>query len=698
VSKRAIFGIMLTTLLVSMLTLAFNIRTDGSTYPPTEPIKRSKDIATFTGNFLEQQIVGLVNGSRAYNYDLELENIALSHYAFRSGGSLGANETANWIKEQFESFGIETSLEPFEFTTWDLLSKPSLIIDDDGNQGTTSDQTTIASFQCEHYSWPTPTNGVFAELVILPLPSAANHSEIGKNPIDMTAWDAINTTGKIVLIGKEVRWSSNWFQRFLNKIWEQPPVAVVYTWWYDWMSFTPPQFGSAGGRGYWGFELPAGFVNYEDGLWIRNRENAMNVSAHVTVRSVISTGTTYNVVGKITGYENPEKLVIISSHYDTVMCGGFCDNGAGTAGVIELANVFADAVAKGLYKPSYTLLFVAFTSEELWLVGSINYVKQHKSEMSNIIAVINLDCIGSDELYVTETNPVNGFDLDQTILNAAQDLGIPATLEEPGASDHETFRVPAWANDIYYDYWGLDANISDATPVESSAMLDSYPLLYSDKWSMGTPGWIHTSYDNSTSTETLDWVEVGDLENHIQVAALTIRRVSPNVAPRHDIAIVNVTPSKTAVGQTYSVHINVATENQGDYTENFNVTIYVNTTIIATFTNLKVTSGSLTTLTFAWNTAGFARGNYTIKAVADQVPGETDTGDNTGTCWILITKAGDFGTIAGGYYDFDDKCDYQDLFLFRKAYVQQYHPLCDFDNDHDVDYLDLFQFRKCYII
>jgi len=86
---------------------------------------------------VEQQVVALVNGSRAYEYDLELERIAYEHYAFRSGGSQGGEEAAYWIKEQFESFGLDASLEPFEFTTWDLSSKPSLIIDDDGNLSTT---------------------------------------------------------------------------------------------------------------------------------------------------------------------------------------------------------------------------------------------------------------------------------------------------------------------------------------------------------------------------------------------------------------------------------------------------------------------------------------------------------------------------------------------------------------------------------
>jgi len=166
----------------------------------------------------------------------------------------------------------------------------------------------------------------------------------------------------------------------------------------------------------------------------------------------------------------------------------------------------------------------------------------------------------------------------------------------------------------------------------------------------------------------------------------------------HDIAIKNMTTSKTAVGHGYTIHINITIFNYGSYTENFNVTAYANSTIISTFKNINLASRTSTTITFVWNTTGVARGNYTMKAVADTVPNETDCEDNTFVDGaVRVVKPGDFGTIAGGYYDFDNKCDYQDLFLFRKAYSEQYHPLCDFDEDQDVDYLDLFQFRKCYI-
>jgi hypothetical protein len=42
----------------------------------------------------------------------------------------------------------------------------------------------------------------------------------------------------------------------------------------------------------------------------------------------------------------------------------------------------------------------------------------------------------------------------------------------------------------------------------------------------------------------------------------------------HDVAITNVTPSKTVVGQGYSMNVNVTVANQGDFTETFNVTLY----------------------------------------------------------------------------------------------------------------------------
>ncbi len=477
---------------------------------------------------VETDVLASVSGAEAYSYDTQLENIALSHLAFRSAGSAGANEAADWIANQFQSFGLEVEKEEFQFTTWDLLSEPTLIIDDDDNFATTGDQRAIESFQSVHYSWP---GDVFADLVVLPLPAAANRDEIGMNRIDTVVWDSIDTTDKVLLIGREVRWSDVWEQAYKNKLGAQPPAAVIYTFWYDWMSFVPDFFSSGGGRPngratyYWNSGIAVGFVNYEDGLWIRSRESSMDVSAKVVVESVVDVGPHHNVVGKLNGYGEPGKFVIVSGHYDTVMCAGFCDNGAGTAGVIELARVFTEAVRMRLYYPEFTILFVAFAAEELGLVGSINYIAQHKVDMENIMAVINMDCIGSDVLEVSRTDPDHGIDLDQTVLDACGDLGVSTIMVDPGQSDEIPFVNPKDGDDLLMLWWDTSLSIGDARPVGSTTSLLAHPYVYHHI----PPGWIHTSYDNSTSTETLNWVETDDLADHIEVAALTVMRVSPPV-------------------------------------------------------------------------------------------------------------------------------------------------------------------------
>jgi len=100
------------------------------------------------------------------------------------------------------------------------------------------------------------------------------------------------------------------------------------------------------------------------------------------------------------------------------------------------------------------------------------------------------------------------------------------------------------------------------------------------------------------------------------------------LAASHDIAVTSVHPIKTIVGQGYTMNINVTVANQGDFTETFNVTLYANTTTIET-KQITLTNGASTTITFTWDTTGFAKGNYTIWAYAWPVQGETDTADNT---------------------------------------------------------------------
>jgi|GEM_PF-200728 len=105
----------------------------------------------------------------------------------------------------------------------------------------------------------------------------------------------------------------------------------------------------------------------------------------------------------------------------------------------------------------------------------------------------------------------------------------------------------------------------------------------------------------------------------------------------HDIAVTNITPSTTLVYPGDTIPIDVTIENQGNYTETFNVTVYANTTIIQTQVVILESGGS-ETITLTWDTTGFAEGNYTISAQAWPVlaTDEPDTPDNTLTDGTII--------------------------------------------------------------
>jgi len=159
----------------------------------------------------------------------------------------------------------------------------------------------------------------------------------------------------------------------------------------------------------------------------------------------------------------------------------------------------------------------------------------------------------------------------------------------------------------------------------------------------------------------------------------------------NDVAVTSVIPSKTVVGQGYSISINVTVENQGAFTATLNVTAHANTTTIQT-KETTLPSGNSTTLIFTWNTSNFPKGNYTISAVADTVLGETDTTDNAHTNgWVIVAMVGDI-TGPDGYPD--GKCDMRDIGRVARLFGvnhpdSRYDPNCDVVYDLKIDMKDI---------
>ncbi len=182
----------------------------------------------------------------------------------------------------------------------------------------------------------------------------------------------------------------------------------------------------------------------------------------------------------------------------------------------------------------------------------------------------------------------------------------------------------------------------------------------------------HWSVDGASQGSGTDPVSVTMNVPHTATAYYTSNGTVPN------IAVDNVTSSKTIVGQEYTVAINVTVKNQGADTVSFNLTIYANTTAIA-FQTVTLDSENFTAVTIIWNTTGFGIGNYTMSAYAEPIPGETDTADNTfndGAVSVAIQ-----GDING-----DHKVDMKDIgYVARRFLISTSDPLWDSNADINGD-------------
>ncbi|MNK05752.1 Bacterial leucyl aminopeptidase precursor [compost metagenome] len=123
----------------------------------------------------------------------------------------------------------------------------------------------------------------------------------------------------------------------------------------------------------------------------------------------------FNVVGIIPGKSKAKELVVFSGHYDHLgiikatgdeqdsIANGADDDASGTTAMIALAKYY-----KKLNNNERTLIFVAFTAEELGGFGSKYFSK--KLNPDDVVAMFNIEMIGKESKFGKNTAFITGFD------------------------------------------------------------------------------------------------------------------------------------------------------------------------------------------------------------------------------------------------------------------------------------------------
>ena len=178
-----------------------------------------------------------------------------------------------------------------------------------------------------------------------------------------------------------------------------------------------------------------------------------------------------NVIGILPGRDpvRRNEVVIVGAHYDHLGRGGSFaldpdstgavhngadDNASGTVALFRIARRLAAA------RPARTVVFIAFSAEELGLLGSAHYVREPVYPLGVTRAMVNLDMVGrlrNDRLIVYGSATATEFPALLDSLNRTAGFALHHEGDGYGRSDQSSFYaagVPVlhMFTDLHEDY------------------------------------------------------------------------------------------------------------------------------------------------------------------------------------------------------------------------------------------------------
>ena len=203
--------------------------------------------------------------------------------------------------------------------------------------------------------------------------------------------------------------------------------------------------------------------NYEEAYTAANKPGfhgkAFGLNLSTTLHNKITLKASKNVVAVLPGTTRPKEYIIYTAHWDHLGIGkpiagdsiynGALDNASGCAGLLTIANGFAQAKQKS----ARSIVFLAVTGEEQGLLGSAYYAAHPLYAPASTVANINMDgLLGFGPMRDLTITGYGQSDLDDYARAAAKEQNryvLPDQHPETGSfyrSDHFSFAkigVPA---------------------------------------------------------------------------------------------------------------------------------------------------------------------------------------------------------------------------------------------------------------
>ncbi len=274
----------------------------------------------------------------------------------REAGTEGELKAALAIREELESFGVESRLEEFEIDTWKIL-KAELTITEPFEK----------TYEVAGYGLcgDTPEEGIEAPFY---------YAENG---------DSINLSfarGKIVMVNNPV--NADMYQKLVKA------GAVAF------VTITGTPIDEGEDRKLYARKAPKASETPIQGVvvhFIDAMEMVENgaLRARLTLKQENGKAVSHNVVARIEGTDRAEEVLTLTAHYDTVPQGpGAYDNMAACSIILELCRYFKAHPCRR------SMEFVWFGAEEKGLLGSRSYVDTHQEELCRHQFNMNVDLAG----------------------------------------------------------------------------------------------------------------------------------------------------------------------------------------------------------------------------------------------------------------------------------------------------------------